>query len=207
VAKSLQKSIDPLRELSVLTEKVSALELALETAIQLTHHDTLTGLPNRRLLLDRFNQATALAKRHRQQLALIFLDIDDFKCVNDDLGHDAGDMVLQQVSARLLSSVRESDTVCRYGGDEFVILLTDIAHHENAVKAVQKVRAKLAVPYVNSRYSIRLTVTDGMAMYPRDAQCLTDLLQIADRSMFSNKRRSDTGLASNIWLNDAPFSD
>ncbi len=201
-----QENADLRQELGALTKEVSALELALVKANQLAHHDALTGLPNRRLLLNRFSQAAALAKRHRQQLALLFVDIDNFKRINDDLGHDAGDKVLLQVAERLSSSVRESDTVCRYGGDEFVVLLTDIADHQHAVKAVKKVRAKLASPYVIDRHSIRLTATDGMAMYPRDAQSLTDLIQIADRSMFDNKsdnkRQSDTVLASNIWLHD-----
>jgi GGDEF domain-containing protein len=103
---------------SLLAEKVSSLEVALVKSNQFANFDQLTGLPNRRLLRDRFIQASALAKRRRQGLALLFLDIDDFKRINDKLGHDAGDKLLQQFAIRLSNSVRASDTACRYGGDE-----------------------------------------------------------------------------------------
>jgi diguanylate cyclase (GGDEF)-like protein len=189
---------------ALLTEKVSSLESELANANQLAHYDLLTGLPNRRLLLDRFTQATALADRHRQQLALLFFDLNDFKRVNDTLGHDAGDKLLQQVAARLLSSIRRSDTACRYGGDEFVVLLTEITDHEQVVAALKKIRLELAPPYNIDRHSIRLTVSNGMAIYPKDAQHFNDLIKFSDRSMFStksdNKRQSGGVPAPNIWL-------
>jgi diguanylate cyclase (GGDEF)-like protein len=192
---------------SSLTEKVSSLELALAKANQFAHYDELTGLPNRRLLLDRFIQAAALANRNRQVLALLFFDVNDFKLVNDKLGHKAGDELLQLVATRLSGSIRKCDTACRYGGDEFVILLTEINHREDGVKALQTIRAHLAPPYVVDRHSVGLTVSDGLAIFPRDAQCFTDLMQLADRSMFSNKsvnRCQSGGMpASNIWLHDA----
>jgi diguanylate cyclase (GGDEF)-like protein len=179
---------------ALLTEKVSSLESEVANANQLAYYDVLTGLPNRRLLLDRFTQAAALADRHRQQLALLFFDFNDFKRVNDTFGHNAGDKVLQQVAIRLSLSIRQSDTACRYGGDEFVVLLTEITNHAHVVTAVKKIRAELAPRYNIDRHSIRLTVSNGMAIYPNDAQRFSDLMQLSDRSMFSrksgNKRRS-----------------
>ncbi len=119
---------------------------------------------------------------------MLFLDVNDFKRVNDKLGHGAGDELLKEVATRLSSSIRQTDTACRYGGDEFVVLLTEIDHREDAVKALQKIRAGLAPPYAFDRYSILLTVSDGLAIYPKDAQCFTDLMRFSDRSMFCNKR-------------------
>lgn len=189
---------------SLLAEKVSSLEVALVKSNQFANFDQLTGLPNRRLLRDRFTQASALAKRRRQSLALLFLDIDDFKRINDKLGHDAGDKLLQQFAIRLSNSVRASDTACRYGGDEFVALLTGLDRRDDAVIALQKIRAHLAAPYVIDRHSIRLTVSDGLATYPEDGHRFTDLMQMSDRSMFRNKpgdrRRTVSSAVSNIWV-------
>jgi diguanylate cyclase (GGDEF)-like protein len=191
----------------LLAEKVSSLELALAKANQFAHYDDLTGLPNRRLMLDRFTQAAALADRHRQQLALMFFDLNDFKRVNDTLGHNAGDKLLQQVAARLLSSIRRSDTACRYGGDEFVVLFTEITDHEQVVAALKKLRVQLAPPYNIDRHSIRLTVSNGLAIYPKDAQRFSDLMKLSDRSMLSkktgNSRQSGGVPVPNIWLRGA----
>lgn len=196
-----------LRARSLLNVRVSSLELALAKANQFAHYDELTGLPNRRLLLDRFKQASSSANRHDQSVALSYFDLNEFKIVNDTLGHDAGDKLLQQVAVRLTNAIRGSDTACRYGGDEFVVLLTEIGHLEDAVKALQKIRAVLAPPFIIDRYSIRLAVSNGMAIYPQDARRFTDLLRLADRSMFRNKysSRGEPGgvPASNIWLNGA----
>ena len=192
---------------SSLAEKVSSLEVALMKANEFANFDQLTGLPNRRLLRDRFTQASALAKRRRQGLALLFLDIDDFKRVNDELGHDAGDKLLQQFATRLSNSIRTSDTACRYGGDEFVALLTELDRRDDAVIALQKIRAQLAPPYVIDRHSIRLTVSDGLATYPEDGHRFTDLMQMSDRSMFRKKpgdrRRAVSSAVSNIWVHGA----
>lgn len=204
---ALQQKSNLLGRCSLLTGNVSSLEIALAKANQFANHDELTGLPNRRLLIDRFIQAAALANRHRQVLALLFFDVDDFKRVNDKLGHAAGDELLQQVATRLSSSIRRSDTACRYGGDEFVALLTELNNRKDVDKALRKVRAELAPPYVIDRYSIRLTLSDGLAIYPKDAQRFTDLMQLADHSMFSNKsrnkRRTGGVPTSTIGLHDA----
>lgn len=203
---AMQRKNELLQHCSLLIERVSMLEIALAKAHRFAYFDELTGLPNRRLLLDRFVQASALAKRHRQLLALLFFDVNDFKSVNDKLGHEAGDKLLQQVATRLSTSIRKSDTACRYGGDEFVMLLTEIDNHEHAVAALQEIRVRLAPLYEFERYSFRLTVSDGLAIYPKDAQRFTDLLRLADRSMFGNKSgsrgRSGGAPELNIWLHN-----
>ena len=206
LAAALKEQRALLRQCSFLTYKVTRLENALAKANQFANYDELTGLPNRRLLLDRFIQAVAFADRHCQGLAFLFFDLNDFKRVNDELGHDAGDMLLKQVAKRLSGAVRGSDTACRYGGDEFVTLLTEISHGDDAIKALQKIRNALAPPYVVDHHSIRVTVSDGLAIYPRDGQGFTDLMRLADRSMYGNKcggRHQSGGLTSSrIWSRD-----
>jgi diguanylate cyclase len=203
----MRRNDELLRLRSVLAGKVSLLERALAKAHRFAYYDELTGLPNRRLLLDRYIQAAALANRHCKLMALAFFDLDGFKEVNDKLGHDAGDSLLQQVAARLSSAVRKSDTACRYGGDEFVVLLTDIDDCAHAVTTLQSIRARLASPYEIGGYSLRLTVSNGLAIYPNDAQCLADLMRRADRSMFGNKPagrgRPDRAPKLNLRLRDA----
>jgi len=203
---AVQPQDDLLRLCSTLSEKVSSLQLALAKAHQFANYDELTQLPNRRLLLDRFIQASALANRHNQVLALLFFDLNDFKRVNDKLGHEAGDQLLLQVATRLSTCIRETDTACRYGGDEFIVLLTEIDDREHALTALQKIRSHLDPPYVLGRYSIRLTVSTGLAIYPKDAQKYTDLVRLADRSMFSTKSGSQGRPCRagklNIWLHD-----
>lgn len=206
----LETTVQPQDDLlclcSTLNEKVTSLQLALAKANQFANYDELTQLPNRRLLLDRFIQASALANRHSQVLALLFFDLNDFKSVNDQLGHEAGDQLLRQVATRLSTSIRESDTACRYGGDEFIVLLTEIDDREHALAALKKIRTHLDPPYVIGRYSIRLFVSTGLAIYPKDAQKYTELVRMADQSMFSAKSGSQgrscaTGKL-NIWLHD-----
>src|SRR5207248_6155996 len=132
------------------------------------YHDELTGLPNRALLLDRLSQALVRAKRHNKQLALLLLDLDGFKDVNDTLGHVAGDKLLQRVSERLLSCIRGSDTACRYGGDEFVVLLPEVDDQNRALVVAREIHARLAKPYMVDDYSVGVTASIGVAVYPFD---------------------------------------
>jgi diguanylate cyclase (GGDEF)-like protein len=171
----------------VLTQEVNQLAQAVAQARRFAHYDQLTGLPNRTLLLDRFNQATARAARQHKQVALLFLDLDGFKSINDMLGHAAGDQLLEQVAARLTASIRTSDTACRYGGDEFVILLPELECRESAVAATEKIRVDLAKPYFVGGTSIQVTASIGMAVYPTDGSELGDLIQQSDAGMYCNK--------------------
>ncbi len=153
-------------------------------------HDELTGLPNRSLLLDRFNQAVAQGARRGRQVALLFLDLDGFKDVNDRFGHAAGDKLLQQVAGRLTACIRAGDTACRYGGDEFVIMLPEVAGEVSATTVADKIRVHLTAPYVVDGGMIAVTASIGTAVYPVDGQDYGDLIQQSDIGMYRAKARS-----------------
>jgi len=185
-----QREVARLRaESSVLNHQVTLLSQALERARQHAHHDDLTGLPNRRLLLERYNQAIALAERQHRQVALLLLDLDDFKSINDAHGHAAGDRVLQQVAARLRDCIRSSDTACRYGGDEFVVLLPEFEGRESAAAAAEKISTRLSAPFDIDGTAVRVRASIGIAVYPVDGHEYIDLLQATDRAMYRNKVR------------------
>jgi diguanylate cyclase (GGDEF)-like protein/PAS domain S-box-containing protein len=156
---------------------------------QLAQHDVLTGLPNRLLLGDRLARAIAAARRHDRSLAVLFLDLDRFKRINDSLGHAAGDEVLQSVSRRLVASVRSSDTVSRQGGDEFVVLLPEVACPEDAAFSAQKVLAAIAVPYRITDRELLVTASVGIAVYPTDGTDAETLLKRADFALLRAKAR------------------
>jgi diguanylate cyclase (GGDEF)-like protein len=151
--------------------------------------DTLTELPNRVLLLDRFARAIASARRRRARLALMFLDLDNFKQINDTLGHAAGDEVLKLAAQRLSASVREADTVSRHGGDEFVILLTDVSQASDATLIADKVVAALGAPARVGDHALRLTASIGISIYPDDGEDAGTLIDRADAAMYRAKRQ------------------
>ena len=169
--------------------------LALDAALQLAERDVLTHLPNRLLLRDRFERALIAAKRHGGRLALLFLDIDGFKQINDTLGHAAGDAVLQRVAATLLAAVRDGDTVCRYGGDEFVVLLTEVAQAEDAAQVARKLTAALALPTTAGGAPVTLSASIGISIYPDDGLDADTLLGKADAAMYRAKRLDRGGFA------------
>ncbi len=154
---------------------------------QLAHHDILTGLPNPRLLEDRMAQALSHAHRVETRLAILYLDLDRFKNVNDSLGHAAGDALLKEVAARLTALVREEDTVARLGGDEFVLLLPKIAHDDDARHVAEKVISDLARPVTVAGQRFSVGVSVGIALYPDDAHDAAALLACADRAMYAAK--------------------
>jgi len=150
-------------------------------------HDELTGLPNRRELNDRLRQAMAQGARRKRQIALLLLDLDDFKTINDELGHGRGDQVLQLVAARLLRATRDADTACRYGGDEFVILVPEIDDPRMADIVVSKLRASLSEPYEIDGFEIRMTASAGHAIYPIDGDSCDALMATADHALYRAK--------------------
>lgn len=157
---------------------------------KMTHqarHDYLTGLPNRALLMERLVQAIRLAQRHGNQVALLFVDLDYFKHVNDSLGHGIGDQLLRTAAARLVSCVRSTDTVCRQGGDEFVILLTEIEHPEDASRVAEKLQAAFAVQQFIGGQVINLTLSIGISIYPDHAKNMDTLMHNADLAMYQVK--------------------
>jgi diguanylate cyclase len=175
---------------SRLTQRLTRLAQRVAQARHFAYHDELTGLPNRRLLLDRLNQAMAQGARQHKQVALLSLDLDGFKSVNDRLGHAAGDKLLQQVAERLAACTRGADTACRYGGDEFVIMLPEIDGQESAAAVAQKIRARLAAPFDVDGSVITLTASIGTAVYPVDGQNYRDLINRADIAMYRAKAHS-----------------
>ena len=153
----------------------------------LAQHDFLTELPNRMLLNDRLTQAIAAAHRHRISLAVLFVDVDHFKHINDTLGHAIGDRILKSIAQRLVACVRSSDTVSRYGGDEFVVLLSEVAHSDDAASSVHKIFAVLSTPHRIEQEELHVTVSVGIGVYPGDGTDAETLLKNADTALLSAK--------------------
>src|ERR1700723_904678 len=170
--------------LLMLEEQVSSNEwLAL--------HDELTGLPNRRLFADRLTNAIDRADRMRTRLALLILDLNGFKAINDTMGHQAGDQVLREVSAHLRRSVRASDTLARLGGDEFIVVATDLDITQSVDHFMESVRSALEKPILVEGQSMIVSASMGMAIYPDDADDSINLLRIADQRMYALKQRPE----------------
>ena len=153
----------------------------------LAQHDVLTDLPNRLLLKDRLTQAIARARRNHQQLAVLFLDLDGYKHINDSLGHDVGDKLLQSVAARISACVRKSDTVSRQGGDEFVILLSEVKQAADAAICAAKIISELKREHNIGEHCLRVTVSIGLSSYPSDGEDGETLLKNADTAMYHAK--------------------
>src|SRR5713101_7670451 len=159
-------------------------------SIQMTHsaqHDLVTNLPNRLLLNDRISQAIALAHRQKRPLAVLFLDLDRFKYINDSLGHAAGDKLLQSVAKRLLAGVRGSDTVSRQGGDEFIVLLSEISHPEDAATSAKKILLSVSAPHSIGGQDLHIDGSIGISIYPEDGEDAETLIKNADTAMYHAK--------------------
>ncbi len=160
----------------------------MEKSLQyLAHHDVLTGLPNRILFNDRLQQAIAHAGRNFSLLAVLFLDLDNFKDVNDNLGHDIGDLLLKEVAHRLEDTIREIDTVARFGGDEFVFILPDIKSVEYADKVIKRIHTAFSKPFIIKEHRITITPSMGAAFYPIDSDDMESLLKKADTAQYRVK--------------------
>jgi diguanylate cyclase (GGDEF)-like protein/PAS domain S-box-containing protein len=161
---------------------------ALEQAIRdMAFHDPLTGLPNRKLLSDRFELALAQARRGRRAMAVLFLDLDGFKAVNDGWGHAQGDALLRDVAGRLAGALRTGDTVARIGGDEFTVLLPELPQEEGAAEVSRKILRELESTFHVSGGECRVTASIGIALYPRDGENADTLLKRADAAMYRAK--------------------
>jgi diguanylate cyclase (GGDEF)-like protein/PAS domain S-box-containing protein len=166
----------------VSTARAQSLKLSY-----LAQHDSLTDLPNRILLNDRLTQAISLANRHRQKLALLFLDLDRFKHINDSLGHAVGDRLLQSVAQRLSACVRSSDTVSRQGGDEFVVLLSELTRAQDATVIADKILLAIATPYLIDQHELHISASIGIVTYPDDGTEAETLMKNADIAMYHAK--------------------
>ena len=159
-----------------------------ERMAYLAHYDALTGLPNRVLLRDRVEQALAYAQRNGTSVAVMYLDLDGFKQVNDALGHDAGDLLLVEFSRRLCAAVRGSDTVCRQGGDEFVVLLAGPADADHAALVAEKILGTCEASFELQGQRVRVGVSGGIALYPAHGESFEELSRHADAAMYASKR-------------------
>jgi diguanylate cyclase (GGDEF)-like protein/PAS domain S-box-containing protein len=170
----------------VIRDVTASRAMALEMA-HLAEHDPLTGLPNRLLLNDRVSQAIALAPRHNKQVALLYLDLDGFKHINDSLGHSIGDKLLQSTGERLVKCVRAADTVSRQGGDEFVVLLSEVEHPEDAAITARRIIQAVAEPQSIDQHELHVTTSIGLTLYPDDGLDAETLVKNADTAMYQAK--------------------
>jgi diguanylate cyclase (GGDEF)-like protein len=157
------------------------------------NHDALTGLPNRHLLNDRIAQALTQSRRTGRPLGILFLDLDGFKFINDSFGHSLGDALLKAVATKLRAIVRESDTVARQGGDEFVIMLSDLEHAEDATEVARKVLDALSLPLQVEGHNLHVTASIGVSVYPQDGSSGELLLKRADAAMYQSKEQGRSG--------------
>lgn len=174
--------------LQTLFRDITAQKQAAAEIEHLAYHDQLTGLANRRLLQDRIAQALGSAARRDAQIALLYLDLDHFKDVNDSIGHQAGDHLLQSVAGRLLGCIRKEDTLARIGGDEFVIMLSDVGRAEDVVGVAHKIIREINLPFKLGHNEMNVTPSIGISMYPQDGRDSDTLLKHADAALYQAKQ-------------------
>jgi diguanylate cyclase (GGDEF)-like protein len=170
----------------VLRDVTAARTMALQLA-HLAHHDSLTGLPNRAFLKERVELAIALAARHKTKLGVLFLDLDGFKDINDSLGHSTGDMLLKSIAGRLVQCVRGTDTVSRQGGDEFVVLLSEVNRAEDAAVSANRILQAVADVHSIDHHELHVTASLGISIYPDDGVDAEALIKNADTAMYKAK--------------------
>jgi diguanylate cyclase (GGDEF)-like protein len=180
--------------LSELNKREEANVIAEQKLQQQALTDELTGLPNRRLLSDRLSQTLAMAQREAGKVALLYIDLDGFKLVNDSLGHPVGDLLLSQVASRLRSRIRQSDTLARLGGDEFTVLLTKIKHKKDAETVALSLLDAISAPFSIESHEISIGASLGISLFPDDAGDAAELLQQADGAMYGAKRNGKNRL-------------
>lgn len=171
-----------------IVRDITERKLVEEKLAYFAHHDYLTGLPNRILFLNRLEHANLLARRNKYKVAVLFLDLDGFKKVNDTLGHDAGDQLLREVATRLKEAIRASDMVARVGGDEFTFILINIGSYENASLMANKIIAALSKPFELKGQQCHVGGSIGVSIYPDDAQEIEVLIKQADEAMYAVKQ-------------------
>lgn len=183
---------DELRVLNIIANIFSDAMTKVEAEKEISHmayHDHLTGLPNRRLFNDRLNQAIALAKRTEKMIGIIFIDVDSFKTVNDTLGHEGGDSLLKVVSGKLVDAVRQSDTVSRFGGDEFLIMINNLSDEKDIINIVKNIMLILEQPFNVKGQEFNLTISAGISIYPFDGTETDILIKNADIAMYKAKEK------------------
>lgn len=158
-----------------------------EQITYLAHHDTLTSLPNRILFYDRLNQAITRGRREKELSAVLFLDLDGFKLINDTFGHDVGDVLLREAAKRIVGCVRESDTVARMGGDEFTVILSNVRTPDNIKQVATKIVEAIARPFVLNGKECSVSVSIGISLHPDNGETAAQLVKVADAAMYLAK--------------------
>lgn len=183
-----QQQIEILNKINICQrKKLVRFAKKLTQAHHFGYYDELTRLPNRRLLLNRLQQAITQSDRQHKQIALLFIDLDKFKNINDKLGHATGDRLLQMFAERLVACIRYGDTACRYGGDEFLIMLPEMDNPENVTVVTEKIRTQLSIPYVIDGQAIVLSASIGTTVYPINGKNCSELINQADIAMYCAK--------------------
>ena len=171
----------------IVFHDVSETRAMAQKMLHMAQHDFLTGLANRALITERLTRALGLAQRKKKQVALLFIDLDNFKQINDSLGHAIGDKLLQSVAKRMTEVVRMTDTVCRQGGDEFVILLTEIEQSQDAAQVAEKLISAFSLPHIIHDCELDVSLSIGVSVYPDDGKDVESLFQHADAAMYCAK--------------------
>lgn len=165
-------------------QNIDAQKKAEQELKYIAYHDILTGLANRKQLDTSFELALSYAKRHQHQIAILFMDLDHFKEINDTLGHDIGDLLLIEISSRLKTTIRSTDILIRQGGDEFIIALTELPDASQAIEIAKKILVTIAKPIIIKPHSMSITGSIGISMYPKDGEDLTALIKQADKALY-----------------------
>jgi len=166
---------------------ITRLKQTNEQVLHLAHHDTLTTLPNRTLFYDRLNQAITRARRDKESIAVLFLDLDGFKLINDTLGHSAGDALLQEAAKRIVACVRDSDTAARMGGDEFTVILCNVRTPSSIDRVAKMIIEAIARPFMLNGKECSVSVSIGIALYPGNGETAEQLVKISDAAMYLAK--------------------
>lgn len=187
-ARQIEREVGKERIILLAIEDITERKKYEEKIQQMAFHDSLTGLPNRKLFSDRLGIVLAQARRNKKKVGIVMLDLDNFKDVNDTLGHDVGDTLLKAVAERLSGTLRKSDTVARFGGDEFVLIFPDMEVIEEAIQVVQKIIDRFHKPFLIDTHQLVVTTSIGIAVYPNDGMDEEILMKNADIAMYQAKQ-------------------
>lgn len=187
-ARQIEREVGKEKIILLAIEDITERKKYEEKIQQMAFHDSLTGLPNRKLFSDRLGIVLAQAKRNKKKVGIVMLDLDNFKDVNDTLGHDVGDTLLKAVAERLSVILRKSDTVARFGGDEFVLIFPDMEVIEEAIQVVQKIIDRFHKPFLIDTHQLVVTTSIGIAVYPNDGMDEEILMKNADIAMYQAKQ-------------------
>jgi len=187
-ARQIERGMGKERIILLAIEDITERKQLEDKIQQMAFHDSLTGLPNRKLFSDRLGVALNQAKRNKKQVGIVMLDLDNFKEVNDTLGHDVGDILLKAAAERLSGTLRKSDTVARFGGDEFLLIFPDIKVKEDAIQVVENIIDRFHKPFLIDTHQLVITTSIGIAVYPNDGIEEGILLKNADIAMYQAKQ-------------------